>query len=116
FNLVSTVTASNPPDCDRPLYEVQSGDTCDSICSNHLVSNYQLRLVNPEINEACNNIFPGEKFCLGRKGQDCTDVHKVGPGENCWKIAHDAGISIELLVKNNPNLGEDCQFVRPKEV
>lgn len=57
-----------------------------------------------------------QTLCLGRKGQDCTDVHVVVSGESCWKVATDAGTTIKLLVQNNPNLGQDCQFIRPGEV
>ncbi|KAF9448383.1 hypothetical protein P691DRAFT_648272, partial [Macrolepiota fuliginosa MF-IS2] len=112
---VST-TAAYPLDCDRPLYRVLDNDTCDTICNNGRVSNYQLSLINPEFGADCRGIRNAQLLCLGRKGQDCTDLHKVTSGETCEKVAASVGIEVNILKQNNPNLGEDCQFINPGKV
>ena len=62
--------------------------------------------------------FPAnaQVICLGREGQDCTNVVVVQPGNTCEDIAGPAGISFETLRANNPNINEYCTNLYPGEV
>lgn len=46
-------------DC-TDVYVVQPDDTCDGISSMKSLNSTILRLNNPQINEACDNIYVGE--------------------------------------------------------
>jgi len=68
------------------------------------------------INSGCTNIFPGELICLALQGEDCQPVAVVQSGDTCSSIAAGAAISTSTLIANNPNLGNNCQFLYPGEV
>ncbi|XP_006457467.1 hypothetical protein AGABI2DRAFT_196156 [Agaricus bisporus var. bisporus H97] len=51
-------------DC-TDVYVVQPDDTCDGISSMKNLNSTILRLNNPQINEACDNIYVGEVMCVG---------------------------------------------------
>ena len=91
-----------------------------------LLSRFQLAFVNSAINAQCTNLIPGQVcfydvllgnvsitinvqlICLGIVGQDCTAVHVVLSGENCFEIANSVGIPLNILLTNNPNVNADC--------
>ncbi|KAF9558198.1 hypothetical protein CPC08DRAFT_709825 [Agrocybe pediades] len=104
-----------PANCTR-THTVQAGDTCDTICAQQHVSNFQLMTVNPFINTNCTNLVPGEVLCLGLQGQDCTSIHVVQEGDFCASIAAGAGISIGDLLFDNPNVNAVCSNIRVGEV
>ena len=55
-------------------------------------------------------------LCLGIVGQDCTDVHVVQAGDDCIDIAKAAGISLDTLLANNPNVNSACTNIHIGEV
>ncbi|KAF9001003.1 hypothetical protein BDQ17DRAFT_1244936, partial [Cyathus striatus] len=98
-------------------YTVVLGNTCDLISEKEGVSSFQLTSVNSAtINSKCSNLFIGEVLCLATQEEDCTDVFVVQSGNFCEEIADNSGISVTLLIENNPNVNEDCTNLRPGEV
>ncbi|KAJ2915999.1 hypothetical protein MD484_g4423, partial [Candolleomyces efflorescens] len=115
MTLTSGVVAQPPP-CVRS-YTVQAGDWCDKISAEQNVSTYQLLAANQgAINPQCSNLWVGQVICLGREGQDCTDVVVVESGNTCESIAAAAGITYAALRANNPNVDENCTNIYPGEV
>ncbi|KAG1727104.1 hypothetical protein EDB19DRAFT_1929872 [Suillus lakei] len=106
--IASVVTGQTlPAGCDRCV-TVQSGDTSYI---------YQLAAVNSDIlNPACDNLFVGEVLCLGITGQDCNVTHVMQTGDTCYSVATAAGIPINTLLTNNPNVNTICTNVYPGEV
>ncbi|KAG0696758.1 hypothetical protein DFH29DRAFT_949652 [Suillus ampliporus] len=105
-----------PAGCDRNI-TVQPGDTCNEISAAYNVSTYQLAEVNTGIiDPACDDLYVGEVLCLGITGQDCNVTHVMQTGDTCYSIAAAAGISINTLLTNNPNLNTICTNLYPGEV
>ncbi|KAL5504876.1 hypothetical protein ACEPAH_7539 [Sanghuangporus vaninii] len=50
-------------DC-QTTYVVQEGDTCDQIASAHSINTTILYTNNPNIDDACSNIYIGEVLCV----------------------------------------------------
>ncbi|KAI0317179.1 hypothetical protein OF83DRAFT_173397 [Amylostereum chailletii] len=136
FAVALLVGLSNAQQCDR-TYTVISGDTCDEISAKERVStcvhpllsfkppltwpwsyfSYQLTTANPGvINAGCSNLFVGEVLCLGLAGQDCTTVAVVQDGDTCVSIANEAGIALNTLLANNPNVNAQCTNIGVGEV
>ncbi|OJA13776.1 hypothetical protein AZE42_07458 [Rhizopogon vesiculosus] len=115
--LALVVAGTKLPDgCTRTAV-VKSGNTCDHISAAHNVSTYQLATVNSDvINVGCTNLYPGEKLCLGIKDQDCDTTHVVVKGETCYGVAADAGIDVNTLLDNNPNINKICTNMYTGEV
>uniref|UniRef100_A0A8H7XMX5 LysM domain-containing protein n=1 Tax=Psilocybe cubensis TaxID=181762 RepID=A0A8H7XMX5_PSICU len=101
-------------DCTR-TYKVIEGDTCDKISALKGVSTHQLANANKKINSGCTNLVIGDTLCLGLKGQDCTKVHIVKETDICFSIAKLAGIPLDILYKNNPNINMGCTNIYPGE-
>ena len=57
-----------------------------------------------------------QELCLGRTGQDCTDVYVVQSGDYCAKIADTAGIPLATLLANNGNINSGCSNLGVGEV
>ncbi|RXW18390.1 hypothetical protein EST38_g7467 [Candolleomyces aberdarensis] len=115
MTLTSGTLAQVPP-CVRN-YTVQAGDWCDKISAEQNASTYQLLAANQgNINPECTNLRVGQVICLGRQGQDCTNVVVVQSGNSCESIAAAAGISYAALRANNPNVDENCTNIYPGEV
>ncbi|TCD71388.1 hypothetical protein EIP91_010094 [Steccherinum ochraceum] len=107
---------SGVANCDRE-YTVQENDFCDKISAAQNVSTFQLAEVNKAvIDPLCDNLHEGEVICLGVEGQDCTTVHVIAEGEFCFEIAGNAGISLDTLLANNPNVNSDCSNIGVGEV
>ncbi|KAG1726482.1 hypothetical protein EDB19DRAFT_226801 [Suillus lakei] len=115
--IASVVTGQTlPAGCDRAV-TVQSGDTCDAISAANKVSTYQLAAVNSDIiDPGCGNLFVGEVLCLGITGQDCNVTHVMQTDDTCDSVAIAAGIPINTLLANNPNLNTICTNVYSGEV
>lgn len=113
---LSAVRADIPANCARTAF-VQAGDTCNSISAAQGVSTFQLAFVNPtSIDANCDTLIAGEALCLGVTGQDCTDVHVVESGDFCALIASNAGIELNTLLANNPNVNSNCTNLGVGEV
>jgi LysM repeat protein len=103
-------------DCIRE-YTVKSGDYCDSISAAQSVSTFQLAAVNSAlIDERCGNLVPGGTLCLGRQGEDCTDVYVVKPNDSCETIAAAHNTNTTILRLNNPQINDHCDNIYIGEV
>ncbi|OAX41839.1 hypothetical protein K503DRAFT_711825 [Rhizopogon vinicolor AM-OR11-026] len=111
---VAHLASADP--CTR-TYVAQSGDICDSISKANQVSTYQLAVVNYGIiDDACDNLVPGNTYCLGWQGEDCTTTYVVQANDDCDIISGAAGISNAILYQNNPQINEDCTNIYIGEV
>lgn len=89
-------------------YTVQQGDTCDIIGQKTLTSTYQIMANNlPQAGPDCYTLQPGAQLCLGKYGNDCQMVHRATANDNCESIAGQYGISVDLLLQNNPTASCD---------
>jgi len=102
--------------CSR-TYTVKEGDICDSISAANNVSTYQLAVYNmKKIDGNCDNLVPGEKLCLGKKGADCKTTYVVGEGDTCGSITSATGVNSTLLNLNNPQINDGCTNIYVGEV
>ena len=49
-------------------------------------------------------------------GQDCDTTHVIVSGDFCASVADTAGIDMNTLLANNPNVNSDCSNIYPDEV
>ncbi|KAF9002289.1 hypothetical protein BDQ17DRAFT_1542372 [Cyathus striatus] len=116
FALTSVFLATAQHQC-LETYTVVAGDTCDLISQKEHVSSYQLTSINyATINSDCSNLFVGEVLCLATQEENCPDVSVVHSGDSCNNIAYNSGISVTLLIENNPNVNADCTNLHPGEL
>jgi LysM repeat protein len=50
-------------------------------------------------------------LCLGLEGEDCTTVVVAKDGDTCQGIADTAGIPVDTLLANNPNVQSNCDNI-----
>ncbi|KAF7793315.1 hypothetical protein EIP86_004427 [Pleurotus ostreatoroseus] len=48
---------------------------------------------------------------MGVTGQDCTNTTVIQPGDFCQEIADNAGIPLNVLLANNPNVDAQCDNI-----
>ena len=53
---------------------------------------------------------------MGTLGHDCSTTAVVQPGDFCSLIADNAGIDVNTLLANNPNVSPDCSNIYVGEV
>lgn len=96
-----------PPCPNGQLYTVKSGDTLFFIARRYNISLQSLIDANPQITDA-NTIFPGQVICVptGGQGIDCTNgqTYRVVRGDTMFEIARRFGISLESLIRANPQI------------
>ncbi|KAG1854440.1 hypothetical protein DFJ58DRAFT_727870 [Suillus subalutaceus] len=103
-----------PAGCDRNA-TVQSGDTCDAISARDNVSTW--RQSTAELLTPVAIICLSERvLCLGISGQDCNVTYVMQTGDTCQSVANAAGIPINTLLANNPNVNTNCTNAYPGEV
>ena len=49
-------------------------------------------------------------------GQDCDTTHVIVSVDFCASVADTAGIDVNTLLANNPNVNSDCSNIYPDEV
>lgn len=102
--------------CQR-WYTVQDGDICDSISAANNVSTYQLATINyGYVDEACSNLQPGAKICLGYENEDCSTTYTVVADDSCDLVTEKTGVNSTLIHQNNPQLADDCSNLYIGEV
>jgi hypothetical protein len=107
--------------CTR-THVVKSGEICDEICQVEGVSkcvtqptydvladadprrSSQLMMFNPEINDECTNLMPGQVLCLAKPNEDCRQVQTVEPNDTCDIY----GVDPATFYSNNWILDRDC--------
>jgi spore coat assembly protein SafA len=101
---VSPVALSCP---NGQLYTVRSGDTLFFIARRNNISLQSLLEANPQITDP-NTIFPGQVICVPTAGPDvpCPDgqIYRVVQGDTMFQIAQKYGISLETLIRANPQI------------
>ncbi|EIW76007.1 hypothetical protein CONPUDRAFT_77031 [Coniophora puteana RWD-64-598 SS2] len=98
-------------------YTVQEGDICDSVSAANNVSTYQFAVVNYGIvDDECNNLTPGQSYCLGWQGEDCTNTYVVQANDDCDMIAAISNVNSTILSLNNPQIDDSCSNLYVGEV
>ncbi|KAF5339501.1 hypothetical protein D9758_016370 [Tetrapyrgos nigripes] len=116
LTLATASNAQSQAQCARN-YTVHLGDFCDGISAAQHTSTFQLANANQGvINADCSNLAVGMPLCLGDLGKDCSTVTVVESGVGCATIADNAGIPLDTLLHNNPNVNADCTNIYPGEV
>lgn len=107
-----------PPGTFR--YTVQPGDTMFSIAQRFGVPLDELIAANPQIPNP-NLIFPGQIVCVPLVSQPpggCpsgTFAYTVRPGDTMFNIARRFGVSLDALIKANPQIPNPNQ-IRPGQI
>lgn len=95
------------------LYTVKPGDTLFFIARRNNINLQSLIEANPQISDP-NTIFPGQIICIpiGEPGLACPNgqIYRVVSGDTMFEIAKRYGISLESLVRANP------QIVNPNQI
>ena len=77
---------------------------------------YQLAVINPEIDEQCSNLLPGQVLCLGTEGEDCQKTYVVTKDNTCDGITFAHGLNSTILSLNNPQINTECTNIYVGEV
>jgi lipoprotein-anchoring transpeptidase ErfK/SrfK len=88
-------------------YEIKSGDTLGSIATYYMTTEETLLETNPDINP--NNLKVGQIICITQQKPDVShcpsmNVYVVNKGDTFVTIASKFGISIQSLLKVNPQV------------
>ncbi|MEE0775492.1 MAG: SafA/ExsA family spore coat assembly protein [Bacillota bacterium] len=84
-------------------YIVEKGDTLWLIAKRFGVSLEELIRANPQIKDP-NKIYPGNRINIPLPSESGMSVYTVRPGDTMWLIAKKFGISLERLLKANPQI------------
>ncbi|GFF59149.1 muramidase-2 [Aspergillus udagawae] len=117
------------------FYKVNKGDSCWSIINNFgNFSIYDFYRWNPSVGHSCEALYPDYYVCIGVQEEEppvatptnppgpvlsgtpanCNKYHKVVPGDNCWAIANQYGISLDQFYLWNPAVKPtSCQSLLP---
>lgn len=117
---IQTGTVSN---CDQ-FYKVQSGDGCSAIANQYSIALDDFYAWNPAVKTDCSGLQADVYVCIGiattatpvsttvsstttttgivtptpvQTGMvsNCNEFYDVGPGDGCWAIANEYGISLD---------------------
>ncbi|KAK6333339.1 hypothetical protein TWF718_011154 [Orbilia javanica] len=92
----------------RLWHETQAGDSCWAIYTEYGITFANLRAWNPVLDAGCTNLELGMAYCVEGPGGRCTEKYTVGPGDYCWKIWNDHGITETQFRTWNPDINESC--------
>ncbi len=120
--IVCVPTAPPPPGCPAGTfaYTVQPGDSMWSIAKKFGVSLDALIRANPQIPNP-SLIFPGQTVCVPRTSQPpsgCpsgTFAYTVKSGDSMWSIAKKFGVSLDALIRANPQIPNPSQ-IKPGQI
>ncbi|KKK24023.1 hypothetical protein AOCH_002784 [Aspergillus ochraceoroseus] len=119
-------------------YQVHEGDYCEAIAYNFTVSIELFQAINPDINQDCTNLVPGLYYCVlptvdwnqttttttistytsapaptsSGATSHCYEWYVIQHEDNCQRIEHIYGVSMEQMRLWNPNLSPDCSNLR----
>jgi spore coat assembly protein SafA len=105
------------PHCPGATYIVVQGDTLFQIAQRFGVTLEALLAVNPQITNP-DLIFPGQVICLPVTAQpDCPTglTYMVVPGDTLFSIAQRLGVSVEALLRLNPQI-TDPNLIQPGQL
>ncbi|SFE22648.1 spore coat assembly protein SafA [Thermoanaerobacter thermohydrosulfuricus] len=99
----------HPGHC-KTFYTVQPGDTMWSIANMFGISLDCLIRANPQISDP-NLIYPGQQICIPFycppvSPETCKTIYTVKPGDTMWSIANMFGISLDCLIRANPQISD----------
>ena len=101
------------------LYTVRSGDTLFFIARRNNISLQNLIDANPQITDP-NTIFPGQIICIPTAGPDVScpngQIYRVVRGDTMFEIARRYGISLESLIRANPQIADPNQIFPGQEI
>lgn len=108
------------PSCPNgQLYTVKSGDTMFLIAKRFNVSLQALVNANPQINDP-NIINPGQIICIPSPGAGVPcrggQSYRVVKGDTMYEIAKRFGISLENLIRANPQIKDPSEIFPGQEI
>lgn len=113
------VSPASLPCPNGQLYTVRSGDTLFFIARRNNISLQSLIDANPQITDA-NTIFPGQVICIPTVGPDvpCPNgqIYRVVRGDTMFEIAQRFGISLESLIRANPQIADPNRIFPGQEI
>ncbi len=95
-------------------YTVQRGDTMFTIAQMFGVPLNELLAANPQVSDP-NRLFPGQNICVPRVTPPgpCppgTFAYTVQPGDSMWLIAQRYGVSLDALIRANPQIPDPSRI------
>lgn len=91
-------------ECPGQLYTIKAGDNFYKLAQKFEVSVDAIQAANPGVNP--NALQIGQKVCVPSSTVKCPDgeVYVIKPGDNLYKLAKKYNISLEELLKLNPQI------------
>ncbi|MDO4542026.1 MAG: SafA/ExsA family spore coat assembly protein [Bacillota bacterium] len=86
-------------------YTVVKGDTLWLIAKKFGVTLEELIKANPQIKDP-NKIYPGNKINIPLPAKDGMSYYVVQPGDTMWLIAKKFGVSLDALLRANPQVAD----------
>lgn len=92
--------------CPGQVYKIQAGDNFYQLAQKFKVSVEAIVAANPGVNP--NALQIGQEVCIPVSTVTCPDgeVYVIQPGDNLFKLAKKYNISLEELLKLNPQITE----------
>ncbi len=101
------------------LYTVRSGDTLFFIARRNNISLQSLLDANPQLTDP-NTIFPGQIICIPMVRPDvpCPNgqIYRVVRGDTMFEIARRHGMSLETLIRANPQIADPNRIFSGQEI
>ncbi|KAF9448392.1 hypothetical protein P691DRAFT_781095 [Macrolepiota fuliginosa MF-IS2] len=94
-------------------------NSCDDLARMYEVSNFQLRFFNPWLNDQCDNGDSRDILCLVKKGEDCTQISRVGREDrDCtqWVGFLKPTLEMDVFLANNGMKEEDCYRIHRGQI
>lgn len=93
--------------CAGDLYNVQSGDSCESVSTSQGLSTISLLAANPTL--ACSSFPESGSLCIPSSAK--CKVYTVQDGDTCASVADANSLTWTQVVTWNPALGKACSNI-----
>lgn len=101
------------------LYTIKPGDTLFFIARRNNISLQSIIDANPQLTDP-NTIFPGQIICIPTVGPGVScpngQIYRVVRGDTMFEIANRNGISLESLVRANPQIADPNRIFPGQEI